>query len=56
MESLRRLKWGMGKSDVITYLIQVVDEPYQIIVIDILQAIYIFVPVKRFTEPIVKVG
>lgn len=55
-ESLRWLECGVGKSDAVTYLVQVVDEPYQVVVFDISQTFYIFVPVKCSLEPIGEVG
>ena len=50
------VEWGAGKSDVVTYLIQVVDEPCKITVFQILQTFSVFVPVKYVLEPIGKVG
>ena len=55
IEGLRWLKRGAGRRDVATYLIQIVDEPHQILALKVRHAFLVLLPIKYVAELIVKV-
>ena len=46
----------MRKGDVVTYFIQIVDKPHQIIAFKVRRALGIFFPIEYIAELVVKVG
>lgn len=56
MENLHRLRRSVRKGDVVTYLVQMVNEPRQTIALEVLHVSSILFPVEYDAELIVKLG
>ena len=56
VENLRRLKRRVGKGSAITYVVQIFNEPHQIVALEVRHALPILLPIKHIGKLIVKLG
>jgi hypothetical protein len=56
LESLRWPKQRVGKGGVVTYFVQIIDQPYHIVALKVLHTLDVLPPIKYVTELIVEFG
>jgi hypothetical protein len=56
IESLRWLQREVGKGDAATHIVQIVNEPHQIVIVKVWHTLHILLPVKYVDKLVVKVG
>ena len=56
VESLRQLERGVKKRDMMTNIVQIVNEPHQIIALKVWHALLVLLPIECVADLIVKIG
>ena len=56
IEGLQQLEWGVKKRDMMTNIVQIVNEPHQIIALKVWHAFPVLLPIKHVANLIVKPG